>query len=365
MSSGGQAPIDTNVVIPRGVKAASERSEAIHKQAYSTGEAAPPQNGATPPPVAATPPPAPSPPAPPPVAATPPQPPPAPVPPPETAEDWKHRYTSLKGRFDQQAGQLANANTRLTSLETLVAGLQAPRQPAPQPAPQRRTKRLTDEDVKEYGEDLIKVVQKAALDVVEPVLDQRVTGLRTEVQGKIDTVAAKATSAERESANSAHQRLLDYLDKNLNTWRQINHHPKFHTWLSLTDPLSGAIRKNLLNDAVARGDASRALTFYKAFLAEEGVPAPANGNGQLQPPPTPPAGNGNGTGIDLASLAAPGRPAASGTAPTAPDSGSGEIITRAQISTFYANKNRGMYSPEEAARLEAEVFKAGREGRVR
>lgn len=375
MSSGGQPlpPIDPNVVIPRGVKASSAKADEIHKAAYNTGDT-PPASGAgneQPVPGATQPQPThPTPPATPPASAqTPPAaaaPAPQPQPPPETADDWKQRYQSLKGRFDTQANQLANANTRLTSLETLVAGLQrpAPARTAPPPAPRSQTKRLTADDVKEYGEDMINVVKKAALDAIEPVLEQRVTAVRTEVNGRLQDITSKVGNVEREGAVSAHQRLLDFMDKNLDTWRTINHHPAFHSWLALTDPLSGAIRKNLLNDAVAKGDGSRALTFYRMFLAEKGVPAPANGNGNQPPPNT--NGNGNGAAtVDLASLAAPGRPAASGTTPVVPDNSNGEIITRAEISAFYRKKNAGGYTPEEAARLEAEVFKAGREGRIR
>lgn len=352
-------PIDTSVKVPRGILASSARSEAIHKAAYNTpdpppanGEAAPPANGAPPSPAAATPPaPAPAP------ARTPP----AVAPPAETADDWKQRYASLKGRFDTQASQLANANTRLSSLESMVANLQRPATPAaPTPAPRTATKRVTDDDVKEYGEDMIKVVQKAALDAVEPEIERRLAAVRTEVQSGLRDINTKVGGVERETAVTVHQRLLDYLDKNEAQWRVINRHPAFHEWLALTDPLSGVIRKNLLNSAVSKGDAPRAATFYRSFLAEKGVPAPANGSASPPPP-----SNGNGAAkVDLASLAAPGRPAASG-APTAPDNDKGEIITRAQISAFYTNKARNMYTPEEAARLEAEVFAAEKDGRIR
>lgn len=359
-------PIDTNVKVPRGVVASSAKADEIHKAAYpdaasSEGAPAAPTNveATQPQPTNPTPPP----PHPPPLQPNPPQPPPASPVPQETAEDWKQRYSSLKGRFDQQSGQLANTNARLASLESLVSTLQRPAPPTQQPAsPQKSfTKRVTDEEVKEYGEDMIKMVQKAALDAVEPILEQRVSTVRNEVQTDLRKTEGKLGTVEREASISAHQRLLDYLDKNSVHWRALNRHPKFHTWLGLTDPLSGAIRKSLLDDAVRRGDAARAATFYDRFLAEEGSPAPAQGQPSSQPPPT---NGGNGAPkMTLESLAAPGRPAASGAAPTVPETK--EIITRAQISTFYNAKNKGQYSAEEAKRLEAEIFAAQKEGRIR
>jgi hypothetical protein len=362
-------PIDQNVKVPRGVQVTSAKAEEIHKQAYPSAETSqpPPESPAGATSAEEAPPPQPTHPTQPAPslgpAASPPA---APAPPPETADDWKQRYTSLKGRFDAQAGQLTNTNNRLASLETLVSTLQAPaprQAPAPQPQQQTYKKRVTDEEVKEYGEDLISVVQKAALDAIEPILDQRVSKVRSEVQDNLKNISTRATAVEREAATSQHQRLLDTLDKNLPNWRSVNKHPKFHNWLSLTDPFSGAIRKTLLNDAVRRGDAARAATFYSAFLAEEGVPAPAQGQ-QTSPPPPNGSTNGNGAGkVRLEDFAAPGRPAASGAAPVVPDRK--EIITRAQISAFYNAKNKGQYSPDEAKRLEAEIFAAQKDGRIR
>lgn len=353
-------PVDTSVKVPRGVLATSARAEEIHKAAYNTPDPPPAEGGVVPTngngapkPTNPTPAPAPTP--------APVQAAPAVAPPVETADDWKQRYTSTKGRLDTVSSELANTKTRLASLETLVRTLERPAPVAePKPAPRAATKRVTDEDVKEYGEDMLKVVQKAALDAIEPEIERRMAAVRTEVQTGFREINSKVGGVERETAVTAHQRLLDSLDKIMDGWRVINRHPKFHTWLGLTDPASGGIRKNLLNDAVKKGDPNRAAWFYRQFLADEGVPAPTNG----QDPKLPPS-NGNGAPkVDLAKLAAPGRPAASGAAPVVPDNG-GEIITRAQITAFYTNKAKNVYSSEEAARLEAEVFAAQKDGRIR
>jgi hypothetical protein len=233
------------------------------------------------------------------------------------------------------------------------------------PPPTPASKRVKPEEIEEYGADFVDVVQRAALDAIAPLLDEKVNGVRTEFRADLSKVGTKVTNAEREAAVSTHQRLLDAMDRKLPNWRVINKHPKFLNWLNLTDPLSGAIRKNLLNDAVAQGNVERCVTFYRAFIAEEGDPSPA------VPPTTPPAsttpanGAGNGSGNGLEKLAAPGRPAASGSAvpPATPDKG--EIITRAQISAFYKRKAAGAYTPQEATDLEAQIFAAQREGRIR
>lgn len=339
---------DQSVRLPKAVTAAAARSDEIHKAAYP-GEA-PPANGNEPPP-------------PPPTADTAPPPPP-PVVPPASAEDWKGRYDSLKGRHDALQGQLQNQATRISSLESMIATMQPPtaatqQQQQQQPTP--ASKRVKPEEVEEYGADFVDVVQRAALDIVQPLIDDAVAKTRAELKTDIGKFGSKVAATERETAVGAHQRLLDSLDKQMANWRVINKHPKFLNWLNLTDPLSGVIRRNLLNDAVSQGNAARALSFYRAFIAEEGDPAPAASDA---PPPAPANGAGNGSGNGLERYAAPGRPAASGSQPP-PATPDKEIITRAQISAFYSRKAQGVYTKEQAADLEAQIFAAQKDGRIR
>jgi hypothetical protein len=258
--------------------------------------------------------------------------------------------------------------SRLASLETMVATLTRTPPAATPPAatpPAPATKRVSQKEIDEFSPELIDVIGRAALDVIEPVIAQKVDTLKSEFSKDFGKVDNRVKVAERSAVEGQHQRLLDFLDRQMPDWRTVNKHVKFHNWLDLTDAFSGVKRKALLDDAVRRGDSNRVLNFYSTFIAEQGVPPPANG----QPPPPaaagnqPPAANGNGR-TTLESLAAPGRPAASGSgAPPPPEPP--EIITRAQISKFYADKRRNVYSPEEAARLEAEIFKATNEGRIR
>jgi len=104
------------------------------------------------------------------------------------------------------------------------------------------------------------------------------------------------------------------------------------------------------------------LSFYRAFIAEEGDPAPA-ASGTSPPASTNGAGNGSGNGLER--YAAPGRPAASGSAVASNTPPDKEIISRAQITAFYARKAQGHYSAKEAADLEDQIFAAQADGRIR
>jgi hypothetical protein len=315
---------DPDVKLPKAVVAAAARSDEIHKAAYK------PEGG--------------DPPADPPVTPSGNEPP-APQPAPEV--DWQHRYNSLKGRFDQQASQLASATARIANLEATIASLNKP--PAPPKAQEQPATLVKPEEVTEYGPDFVDFVKRAAKEAVAPELK----GFDT-LRADIDSVKSTVGQVSKVTAATAHEKFLADMTKSLPNWPEINKNPDFLAWLALPDPLSGAIRKQMLDDAYGRRDARRVLAFFNGFLKEvAGRPAePPPG----QSPQTPPGK------VTLESLAAPGK--ANGTPPTPP--AEKPTFTRAQITAFYNDRSRGAYRgrEEEAEKIELAIFAAQKEGRV-
>jgi hypothetical protein len=142
-------------------------------------------------------------------------------------------------------------------------------------------------------------------------------------------------------AIEAQHRLDQQVAAAIPNFREIDNDPNWHRFLLTTDALSGRVRQQLLNDAIANSDANRVVAFFRQFLGEEAA------SGQ--------AGH--------AASAAPGRarPAAPAPAP------SGRIYSREEIAKLYAQKMRGAYRDREAewARQEVDIIRAGREGRIR
>jgi len=101
------------------------------------------------------------------------------------------------------------------------------------------------------------------------------------------------------------------------------------------DPLSGRVRQDLLNDAIAHSDAARVISFFRGFMKQQRAAeqAPARG-----------------------------RPAASGSAAAS----SKPFYTHAQIRSLYEQHRRGAHAGRqvECARQEQDIFDAQREGRV-
>jgi hypothetical protein len=52
-------------------------------------------------------------------------------------------------------------------------------------------------------------------------------------------------------------------------FREIDRDPRWHRWLLGVDALTGKPRQTLLNDAISKGSAARAIEFFRRFQQEE------------------------------------------------------------------------------------------------
>lgn len=362
-------PIDTSVKLPPSVLALAARAEAAHKAAYTAPDPnAPPAAPAAP--AAGDPPP---------VAATPPAPPPAPVAPPapsvdtlaeyappgteappapETDASWEHRYKSMQGRFNAQSVQMRQMQQQMTEMGTeLVASqrrmdeLQRGTGTAVIQRPQPGPGLLTDKDRTDFGDEFLDVAARAAQERILP----EVAAARQEV---------KETRAEVHQMKLG--RVYDALDAHIGkNWRNVNRHPKFAGWLALRDPLSGAMRQQLLDGAMQAADAARVVNIFRGFLAEDAASRPAAPASQPPPAPVQPAAGQRQPAVTLESLAAPGR---ASSAPGSPPAAEKPVYTRRDIDKFYDDVRRGRYAGREAEKSAIEfdiVNVAPREGRVR
>ena len=261
-------------------------------------------------------------------------------------ESWEHKYKSLHGRFLRSQDQLKDMADQINNLQNVIATMQTA--PAASEVPSFKVEKLvTDDEVRDYGEDLLKVVGKKAREELAPVIssyEAKIADLERQLKG-VNTVVQQ----------DSQKKLLDTLDEKLPKWRDLNRDEEFLSWLRLPDPFSGAIRHEMLKAAYAQGNASRVLAFFNGFLAEEAATTPAEGE---------PARGTKVPKVPLENLAAPGR---AKTAASVSGPAEKPIFTRAQIASFYADVAAGKYRGKDAekVKLEGQIFDAGREGRIR
>ena len=171
---------------------------------------------------------------------------------------------------------------------------------------------LTQKDVDDYGHDVLDLAQRAALHAMTPEL-QRIDHQNAELRQQL--------AAEQRRG------LYQSLDSSLPNWKEIDNDPKWRQWLLLSDPLNGRPRQSLLNEAIAAGDATRVLSFFRGFLAEAGQQ--------------------------------PQQPQQALSAPTGK-----RTYTRADITRYSDAYRRGRIPEAEYQKISADIHAAAREGRI-
>ena len=182
---------------------------------------------------------------------------------------------------------------------------------------------LTNEDVQNYGSELVDFARRAAVDALAPTL-QQIEQQNAELQRRLAVEARKRLDAE------VAQALPDF--------RQRDADARWHDWLREKDALSGVPRQSWLNDAIQQGDANRVVNVFRGFEREHG----------RQGDSSPTASAGRGEYRRTASMP------------------SGRVYSRAEIARLYDQHRRGAYAGKEAewARQEADIIRASAEGRI-
>jgi hypothetical protein len=288
---------------------------------------------------------------------------------------WEHRFNSMKGRFESSEQRARQQAQQISELQRLLAMSAGPPVAPPAPSqfgpsgdtrfgggqPVAPPKLISDTERQEYGAEVLDVMGRRTMEIVGPEiakLSQAVNQLMHE-NAQLKNAVGGVRNVVTQDATG---RFYDTLDKELPDWEVTNHDQEFVQWLENVDPFSGRVRKDLLSEAHRNNEASRVLNIMRGYRQERAAVNPA---GNLQPS----VGNGNGASrspspqLELQNLAAPGR-AKSGQPPTPPDQ---PYYTRNDITKFYSDVTRGMYTGRDAdkAALEAQLFQAAREGRIR
>lgn len=280
--------------------------------------------------------------------------PPTPVTPQGNGDDdqtWEQRYKTMLGRLNKAQSQIVDLQRRNDDLEALASSFRAPPAAAPAPLTAEQQQLLTKEEIDSFGPEMIDVMGRRAREAVTP----EIAALRNQIA----TLEAQLQGTSQRIEINTRKGLYETLDRDLPLWREINNKDEFKIWLGLSDAYTGAKRHSLLMQAFEENNATRVLAFFKGFLAEEAALGPVEQ--VIAPSPAPTAVQPKPS---LDQFAAPGR-AKTSAGGNAPDEK--PIITTADINNFYAAKRRGLYAgkEDEANRLEAMIFEAQREGRIR
>jgi hypothetical protein len=290
---------------------------------------------------------------------------------PQTPEDWEHQFKSLKGRYDREAEDKRRLQEQNVQQQRLLA--QMNNGPLAQSAqgegsgvrfniqPPPPGRRVTPQEIQEFGTELMDVVGRRAAEVYEPILNQ--------LAGELNQVKRQLGGVQNTVVFDARIKMYEDLARALPNWDAINNSPQFAHWLDQIDPISHQPRRAFLNHAHNTNTTGQVLDIFNSFLASvnrsvgDAASSPSDqpsGNGAgnysgSNPAPPPPR-------FDLRQFAAPGR-AKEGQTQVPPDK---PFVSRAEIKQFYTDKTQGKYAGNdaEAARIEKLIFDAGNDGRI-
>jgi hypothetical protein len=280
--------------------------------------------------------------------------------------DWKQKYLVLQGKYDKEVprlhqqlrdsdGRVGNLQDQLNQLNITVAAMQEV-QKEPKPVEPM----VSQDEIDQFGPDLIDIVERVAKQAVSPYVDQKVG----EVAKSVRQVDESVASQQQLMAKSARESLWASLDAQVEGWSEINRDPVFLDWLKETDWMADVQRGVLLRQAFERNDTDRVVKFFKSFQQEHAVEA---GTASSDAPEQQEVQESQ---QNLENLVAPGAPKTGATG-THEESGKGRIWSQKDITSFYLDKNEFIKQhperdiPERMVALENDLFKAQAEGRIR
>jgi len=291
---------------------------------------------------------------------------------PDGTVNWENRFKALKGRYESDTRRWGETQTQFEArireqAEQLATATRRPL-PGENFDPKNPPRLVSEQEVQEYGGDLIDVMRRVAAETVMPMIAPIAT--------KVGQVEGQAQATAKETERQFLNRMHSSMDAMVPGWGDINRDQKFIDWTQRPDVYSGLNRQELLQRAWYAGDSNRVAKFFEGFLAEEAATDPAAaearqralaGTGGHAPPaqsPGQPAPNGQHQAaprVTLEQLAAPGRARAAVTPPAGKSTWTAE-----GIASFYQDVASGKFRGREAERAatEADLMAAQREGRI-
>ena len=226
----------------------------------------------------------------------------------------EHRYSTLQGMLEAR-------NQDMDNLRAIVASLSAAQAEKDQPEPV-----ITDKDKETFGADVI--------DLITRVSQHQMKSMLSGVEGRVEKVAQVATA-------TATGRFDSELRSRVPDWETVNVMPEFIAWL-------GKYNVKALNEAYSAFDLHGTAKFFEDYKKLYG-PAPVAPSAATIVPDK------------LAHLAAPAK---GKVVPINQDGPKGKIWTSKDMNKLYDDLERRRITKTEFDKLEADLFKAQREGRI-
>lgn len=244
---------------------------------------------------------------------------------------WEHRFNVINGKYAKEVPALQEKVRTLTQdLESANRQITELKSASDKPT---NPGGLTDADMQkakdEFGPDVVEFFERLASSGRGPDNSAEVAELKREIR--------ELKQQDRQKTEAS---FLTALNELVPDWETVNVDPKFHAFLAQYDSQTGKQRQQTLTEKHQALDADGVAAVFDAFKKQQPKePQSRIPDDQVDPPTS--------------------------RSTTAPEGK--RIWTGAEITAFYKDRAAGRYrnDPNEAKRLEADIFAAQREGRVK
>ena len=259
----------------------------------------------------------------------------------DVEDDFKQKYSTLRGKYDAEVPRLHQQVREMTEELTAIRKEMTAKKDEPT-KPKEKVSLVTDADRAEFGEELLEVQRRVAQEVSQ------------DYEGRLEQQDAVIKNLQDELAKTGSQvgevGFSQRLNQAVPDFPQIDNDERWVAWLNEHDPMLRGPRRDQAAAAFQAGDAEAVLHYVNLFKESIAQPEPAPRDQRQS---------------ELEKQVAPNRSANS-------------------VRTQSANQNSKIYSPKEvdnawtkvralntkgkyadAEKLEAELTAAYMEGRVR
>ena len=258
----------------------------------------------------------------------------------DVEDDFKQKYSTLRGKYDAEVPRLHQQVREMTD-ELSAIRKEITAKKAEPTKPKEKVSYVTDEDRAEYGEELLDVQRRVAQEVSQDYQGQieRQDAVIAKLQEKLATTGSQV--GEMDFSQRLQQAVPD--------WSKIDNDERWVAWLNEHDPMLRGQRRVLAQVAFDNGDVDAVSDYVKLWKASLGEPDVAKQNRKTE----------------LEKQVAPNRSANSNRTQSAAQSS--KIYSPREIDNAWTKvrtlNTKGQYA--EAEKLEAELTVAYMEGRVR
>lgn len=255
-------------------------------------------------------------------------------------DGFEQKYLSLKGKYDAEVPRL---HQQVRELQEQLTALTAKAEAAAQEPPPEPKTYVTDEEKETFGEDLLDVQRRIAMEVADRYEER--------LRGMAETIEQLQTQLRETGGQVGQMSFQQRLQQLVPDFGEVNADPRWVEWLDTVDPMVRGPRRELAQRAFDAGDAEAIADYVRLFRA--------------QLPAAPQADPQSDRKAELERQVTPHR---SATATQAPTTTPGKrIYSEAQADTLWEKARRlsAAQQFDAAAKIEAELSAAYVEGRVR